>query len=311
MANRTNNAKHNMMVGFKRSISFSFPTKTMTSRPRELSFQVRSISLPARLNPLAMNLNSRLTELHSWNSAACSPCDGLARVSLLLVAVFDVLGMPQVQEQLRKRSNGRSFVLAECLLDDFLCLADAHGSFLYSVLDLKHHLGATRVALRRGLDVESCIKLQRQAEKEILKLAAIAREVSRPMLDNSGEKEEEKELHELAMVMKDVITAIAAALVAVYSRIVELSTATKAVEAMKFKRVVSMWNLRERACLKQLKGKEMVMVVDEKEKIGGFALEKLEALEDCIAELQRSSEQVFKGLVNIRIVILNVLTPSF
>ncbi|CAL9752243.1 unnamed protein product [Musa acuminata subsp. burmannicoides] len=315
-------------IGFRRSISFSAvphpfsqPCHRSARGAAELSFRARSVSLPARLHPLADHLRPELCALRSWcpSPSPASLSDGLVRVQLLLAALPDLLSLPQAQDPLRRRR--RYSRLADRLLDDLLRLADAHASFRSAALDLKHRLSATRAALRRrndGLRLSSCLRSQRRAEKELFKLASLIRVVGRspPLFTGSADEEEA----ELAKVMKEVITVTAATSAAVFNGVAALSASTTmATPALPptCTWVAAVMRWRERARLKLLKkgggtekSKEVEVDEEEEEEEMG-ALERLVELEDCMAEMEKGSELVFRTLVNTRVSLLNILTPGF
>jgi len=50
---------------------------------------------------------------------------------------------------------------------------------------------------------------------------------------------------------------------------------------------------------------------DGEERREGAALEKLQELEQCVRELESESEKVFRSLVQTRVSLLNIHTPTF
>ena len=52
-------------------------------------------------------------------------------------------------------------------------------------------------------------------------------------------------------------------------------------------------------------------VGDGEERREGAALEKLQELEQCVRELESESEKVFRSLVQTRVSLLNIHTPTF
>ncbi|RWV79828.1 hypothetical protein GW17_00058983 [Ensete ventricosum] len=141
--------KEKIAVGRRFRRSESFPALKSAAKS---AFRARCISLPSRSHPLVTHLADDLHSLRSWplspSSSSSSDavhwiCDGLARLHLLLTSLFDVLQLPQAQDPLR-RGRRRSPALADRFLDDFLRLANAHGSFRSATLALQQDLAAAR-----------------------------------------------------------------------------------------------------------------------------------------------------------------------
>uniref|UniRef100_A0A0D9VJA5 Uncharacterized protein n=1 Tax=Leersia perrieri TaxID=77586 RepID=A0A0D9VJA5_9ORYZ len=123
-----------MVVGFRRTISFPAPKAAagMATAKGE-AYRVRSASLPCRFHPLVVQLDEDVAamratvgRLASSAASAGSVAAAAEQLGRVLVSLSELLHHPQAQEPLRRL--GRS-PFAERLLDDFLRLADAHGSF--------------------------------------------------------------------------------------------------------------------------------------------------------------------------------------
>jgi hypothetical protein len=149
-----------MMAGYRRTISFPAPkpsgtTDLASASDKLAAYRVRSASLPCRFHPLVLQLDDDVAALRlvlgrSPPSPAVAPSVSAAasQVARVLVSLSELLNHPQVREPL-SRLGGRS-PLAEGLLDDFLRLADAHGSFRQALVALAALQAGTRAALRRG-----------------------------------------------------------------------------------------------------------------------------------------------------------------
>ncbi|WOL09737.1 hypothetical protein Cni_G18490 [Canna indica] len=322
------------MVGrkFRRSESFPAPKPSGgRTAAAKSSFRARCISLPSRTHPLAAHLADDLHHLLSWTSSSSpSPdarciSDGLARLHLLLAGLPDVLQLPHAQDPLR-RSRHRSPALADRLLDDFLRLADAHGSFRSALLALKQHLAAAQVALRRRDEprLASCLRAQRRAGKDLTELSSAVRETRRraqPAGFAAGTAATTEEA-EVARVMWEVAVSVAEASETVFLGVAEISAAATASAAdatsSRFPWAAAVLRWRARATSKSLKkkaspenGGEMLSEEKEVEKWRKAALEKLGAAEDAIGSLEIGGELVFRSLVNVRVTLLNLLTPAF
>ncbi|URE38526.1 hypothetical protein MUK42_16591 [Musa troglodytarum] len=288
-----------MVVGrrFRRSESFPAPKSAAKS-----AFRARCISLPSRSHPFAAHLADDLQSLRSWPRSPSSSdavhwiCDGLARLHLLL--------LPQAQDPLR-RGRRRSPALADRLLDDFLRLADAHGSFRSATLALKHDLAAAQVAVRCRDErrLACCLRAQRRARKELAELAAAAREVKkRPQPCSATRAAADAEEAEVARVMGEVVAVAAEASAAVFLGVAEMAAAASAAAAgMGPSRFAWGKAKKEEAAA----GEE-----EEEEKWRRTTLERLGKAEEGFPSLESAGELVFKSLVNVRVALLNVLTPA-
>ncbi|URE33633.1 hypothetical protein MUK42_35100 [Musa troglodytarum] len=292
-----------MVVGkFRRSESFPVPKPAAKS-----SFRTRCISLPSRSHPIAAHLADDLHAVRSWPPAPSSSSaavhwlsDGLARLHLLLAGLSDVLQLPQARHL---RCRRRSPALADRFLDDFLRLADAHGSFRVAAIALKQHLAAAQVAIRRR-DVQRlppCLRALRRAGKELADLAAAAREIRRrpPTASAAGAVTDAEEA-EVARVMWEVAVAAADASRVVFLGVAQMSmAAASAAEAVTSRSAwaAAVLRWRERARSKSSNKKALPE-------------ERLGAAEDGIASLESGCELVFKSLVNVRVTLLNALTPA-
>ncbi|URE38529.1 hypothetical protein MUK42_16591 [Musa troglodytarum] len=296
-----------MVVGrrFRRSESFPAPKSAAKS-----AFRARCISLPSRSHPFAAHLADDLQSLRSWPRSPSSSdavhwiCDGLARLHLLLASLSDVLQLPQAQDPLR-RGRRRSPALADRLLDDFLRLADAHGSFRSATLALKHDLAAAQVAVRCRDErrLACCLRAQRRARKELAELAAAAREVKkRPQPCSATRAAADAEEAEVARVMGEVVAVAAEASAAVFLGVAEMAAAASAAAAgMGPSRFAWGKAKKEEAAA----GEE-----EEEEKWRRTTLERLGKAEEGFPSLESAGELVFKSLVNVRVALLNVLTPA-
>ncbi|URE38528.1 hypothetical protein MUK42_16591 [Musa troglodytarum] len=270
-----------MVVGrrFRRSESFPAPKSAAKS-----AFRARCISLPSRSHPFAAHLADDLQSLRSW------PRSPSSSDALLLASLSDVLQLPQAQDPLR-RGRRRSPALADRLLDDFLRLADAHGSFRSATLALKHDLAAAQVAVRCRDErrLACCLRAQRRARKELAELAAAAREVKkRPQPCSATRAAADAEEAEVARVMGEVVAVAAEASAAVFLGVAEMAAAASAAAA----------------------GMGPSRFAWGKAGLRRTTLERLGKAEEGFPSLESAGELVFKSLVNVRVALLNVLTPA-
>ncbi|XP_072968374.1 uncharacterized protein [Typha angustifolia] len=268
-----------MVPGFSRSISLPL------SPSRKNPSHVRTASLPCGSHPLVSHLEDEIRAVRSWLSRPDPDLGstawiqaGIYRIQLLHAALGELLNLPQAQDPLRGAAAG------ERLLDGFLRLADAYGSFRSAAVALKQYSSEAQAAIRRSdaARLASAVRSVRRSEKELAKLTSTIRSAPRCSAEA-----------EIAGIVREVIGATAAASAAVFMAVVEISSAARA--SCGVRKMDLLFEFKKKASKEE---KEMA------------ALEKLEELDGCIGSLESGSERVFRSLVNIRVSLLNILTPS-
>nr|CAD1830608.1 unnamed protein product [Ananas comosus var. bracteatus] len=258
-----------------------------TLRPRALS------QPPVPVHPLVSHLEDAIRTVRRWTSepdrTPVRISTGLGRIGLLLAALDELLRLPQAEDALRRA--------ADRLLDDLLLLADAYGSLRSAALALREAQSETRAALRRrdAARLASSLGSQRRAEKELARIASAVRSASGSASDT-----------EIAGIVGEAIAAISAASVAVLLGISAISAAASAAAAATARSSSVLEPLRKLGFRSSSNNKK-----DTEEEKEIAALERLEELEECVGKLESGSERVFRSLVNIRVSLLNILTPSF
>ncbi|XP_065015458.1 uncharacterized protein LOC135642906 [Musa acuminata AAA Group] len=273
-----------MVSGFRRSLSLpgSNPSDRPARRRCDKPQHLRSISLPCRSHPTLSHL---LDQIRSCpESGPRSPASGLDRIDRLLSALDDLLRLPQTQDALRRRP-----AWADRVLDGFLRLADAHGSFRSAVVAVEQHHAESRAAIRRRdpVRLDSAARSHRRAEKELIRLATAIKDLARsPPLICSDAAEAE-----VAGIVADVMAAAAATSTAVF---LGIAAASSTVAGSCSKSSWTAWPSRRPS----KKGSEEAEMAA------------MEALEERMEGLEEGSGRVFRSLVNIRVSLLNILTPS-
>ncbi|XP_078161800.1 uncharacterized protein LOC144557146 [Carex rostrata] len=245
----------------------------------------RTSSLPCSTHPLISHLEVDIHEVRSWLVHANrdpSPATGLRHIDALISTVEQVLNVTESREY---------FYYAECtdqLLHDLLCLADVYGSVRSVAIMLKQNHAELHSALRRHDTtwLASSVKTQRHIEKEITQLVSTVRHVTSSSATSDIE---------IGIVVREAVTVAALVSVEVLSKVVLTSSA--AIVAMGSSRVSLIEGLFKKRC-------------SEKEK-EAVAMDRLEALEECVMDLESASERVFRSLVKARVSLLNVVTLSF
>jgi hypothetical protein len=223
-----------MVVGFRRTISF--PTPKSPAPPagnRSAAYRPRSASLPCRFHPLVVQLDDNVADLRATVGRlaasggpavrAGSVAAAAEQLASVLVSLSDLLHHPQAQDPLRRL--GRS-PLAERLLDDFLRLADAHGSFRAAVVSLAALQAEARAALRREdpSRLASAARALRRSGRDLPRIASSARAVAAkappvPPADLPADTAA------IAAAVVDAAAAVASASAAVFSGVSALSVA--------------------------------------------------------------------------------------
>ncbi|KAM0916415.1 hypothetical protein ACQ4PT_010198 [Festuca glaucescens] len=277
-----------MAPSFGRSISFPL-SPARASRPRAAAYHVRSVSLPCSCHPLLAHLCSHIAAVRSWVAAPASPSTGLAHLDALHA---ELLLLPEARSALQYGS-----ATSTCLLDGFLLLADAHGAFEETVVELRAHASDAQAALRRRDDARlaSAVRSLRRAEKDLARLAASVRAAAKfPTLSASSNAAEV----EVSGALAEAVAAAACASAAVFSAVESVSSV--ATTAMASKKTMT-------SSLKSLV-KSGKPASDEEKEVA--TLERLEEVEACVAEIESGSDKVFRSILHTRVALLNIQTDT-
>ncbi|KAF7111898.1 hypothetical protein CFC21_111855 [Triticum aestivum] len=272
-----------MALNFGRSISFPLTPARSFSKPRH----VRSVSLPGTTSshPLLANLHAHIAALRSWiqQDPSSSLPAGLAAIQELHSSLADLLLLPESGAALRCPASNA----ADRLLDAFLLLADAHQGFQECLLSLRHAATESRAALRRGDTgrLASAARSQRRAEKELARLAASIFS-KRNLVAISGEEAE------MAYALVEAAAASAMASAAVFSAAASMSSAAS--------------SSKKTATFIPAFARRTVTTPETAE----ATVERLHALEQCFDECDGACDMVFRSVVQTRVSLLNIMTPT-
>ncbi|CAN6192354.1 unnamed protein product [Urochloa humidicola] len=289
-----------MAPSFGRSISFPLSPARSSSKPRASAARhVRSISLPSsRSHPLLAHLHNTTRAARAWAATAepTSASSGLVHLDALHAALAELLLLPEARAALHHGSS-----TADCLLDGFLALADAHGAFQEALLDLKRHAADARAALRRrdAARLASAARAQRSAEKDLARLASSVRAAankSSPHLLAATVAEVE-----VSGVLVEAVAAIASVSAAVFSAVESVSSAATTAIASSSKKTATLMSLVTRSS-------KAATSSDEDKEVA--ALDKLEDLHECIDNMEAGSDKVFRSILQTRVALLNIHTQS-
>ncbi|CAN6229196.1 unnamed protein product [Urochloa humidicola] len=353
------------MAGYRRTISFPAPKPAAdaffalsAASDKLAAYRARSASLPCRFHPLLLQLDDDVAALRlvTGQSPPCASAStptassvsaAASQVGRVLVSLSDLLAHPQAQDPLRRLARSP---LADRLLDDFLRLADAHGTFRQALVALASHQAETHAALRRRVGdparLASASRAQRRAGRDLPRLAAAARAVAgkppAPLPEGLP-----ADAAALAAAVADATAAVASGSAAVFSGVSMLSNAAASARvevastpcwatapagsSSSDAPIHRIWwvadlvrwmsRAKRRSAEKHSGGGEedessTVQLRSEtrmkpEERARRAALELHENLERCIASVDASGERVFRALVNTRVSLLNILSPSF
>ncbi|KAF7003019.1 hypothetical protein CFC21_018405 [Triticum aestivum] len=324
------------MAGYRRTISFPTPKAAAAASGKlAAAYRVRSASLPCRFHPLVLQLDDDVAALRLVLGGQAPSCSApsvsaaASHIGRVLASLSDLLHHPQAQEPLRRLGMSP---LAERLLDDFLRLADAHGSFRQA----------------------SAARAQRRAGRDLPRLAAAARAVA-TRAPTPLPEDLQPETAALGAAIADSTVAVASASAAVFSGVSSLSNAAAATRVevastpcwvtapsrfsaasasdaprSSHQRVwwvadLVRWMSRAKrrsagkhnttndddastSSTLQLRP-EARMKPEERARKAAFELH--DSLERCIASVDGSGEKVFRALINTRVSLLNILSPTF
>ncbi|KAJ0098128.1 hypothetical protein Patl1_29217 [Pistacia atlantica] len=139
---------------------------------------VRSISLPSRIHPTSVKLESTLNHLKAWQiSSTTAPADtiqnGLVGLAELFNCIEEFIHSPQTQQALLRHQDGK---LVEEALDGSVTLLDTCGTARDILLTMKEHVQTLQSALRRrGGDssieshIAAYISFKKKGKKDIAK----------------------------------------------------------------------------------------------------------------------------------------------
>ncbi|AQK73430.1 DUF241 domain protein [Zea mays] len=221
-----------MVVGFRRTISFPAPRSPAppagpsAANNKSVAYRARSASLPCRFHPLVLQLDDDVADLRALvgrlasRASAEAVAEAAARLGRVLASLSGLLHHPQAQDPLRRLGPSP---FAERLLDDFLRLADAHGSFRDALVALAALQAEARAALRREdpARLASAARALRRAARDLPRVASSARAVAArpPPADLPSDAAA------IAAAVVDAAAAVASASAAVFSGVSSLSVA--------------------------------------------------------------------------------------
>ncbi|KAG6468178.1 uncharacterized protein LOC122034780 [Zingiber officinale] len=273
-----------MVVGFRRSISL--PGLSASASRRRDARHTRSASFPCHSHPALSLLHEEILSLRTSAGLGCyssfSAASDLERIDRLLAALDGLLRLPQTQDPLR-----RCAALTDRLLDGFLRLADAQSSFRSAVLALAQH-GADASAATRRRDpawLASAARSHRREEKEIAGLALAIKDLTRCAPTGPDQWADA----DIAAAVAEALAVTATRMAAVFLRVAGAAATAAASIAKNSRRGI--WVLMKKRATPEEAARAKV--------------------EEIAAEgTEEGSNRVHRSLVNIRVSLLNIITPS-
>jgi hypothetical protein len=210
----------------------------------------------------------------------------LTHIHALHSSLADLLLLQDPQGALSRNTNA-----GDRLLDAFLILADAFQGFQGALLELKHAAAEASTAVRRGdaARASSAARSQRRAEKDLARPAASVSAVSSKCARLSIVGGEDAEM---IGALVEAAAASAAASAAVFSAAAAMSLSSSASSCKKISNVFGSF------------GKKARPETDE------LALERLQALDQCFDECEGVCDRLFRSIVQTRVLLLNIMTPT-
>ncbi|KAJ3672352.1 hypothetical protein LUZ60_007073 [Juncus effusus] len=281
-----------MVPGFARSISLSL---SPSHKNNQVSYHIRSVSLPCASHPFISHIEEQILTVRSWTTIRDDSTvwieSGVAQIESLQAVLEDFLHLSKTQEALTHASS------TEGLLDDFLLLADVYGSFISNIVNLKQHQAEVKSAIRRGdkVSLATCQRSQRRVEKEISQLASSLKNTTkcRPLGFGSNAVESE-----IFGILIDAINATTSASMALFTEVVVMSAGASLSKTSSSLQMFKRLSTRNSSIKSNVSNEDL------------FVMERLEELEGCIENIEGCSQRVFRSLLNLRVSLLNISTPS-
>jgi hypothetical protein len=337
-----------IVLAYRRTLSL--PVPTFPAKPavgtKSAAYQARSASVPFRFHPLVLQLDDDVADLRA-TVGRLAPSGSVAAVAeqllRVLVSLSELLHHPQAQDPLRRL--GRS-PLAERLLDDFLLLADAHGSFRAAMVTLAALQAEVRAALRRSdpARLASAARAFRRSGRDLPRIASSASAVAPPPADLPPDAASAAVNEAAAVASAAVFSGVSSLSVAASTARVEaapcwMTSPARFVTPSPTHHVVTtrsssmppriwwvgdlmLWMSRAKRKSSAKKRHAdnhgstpatqpdaTVVAMDPDEEEREVAFQHLDNLERCIVDVETRGE-VFRALVNTRVFLLNILTNS-
>jgi hypothetical protein len=143
----------------------------------------RSASLPhEHSHPVLAYLDDSIRKLRSWSAGAAGQPSGIALIDAVLEALGDLLALPQAVAALHEAAA------CDQILDRFLVLADAYGTFQSALIALKQSVAELQAGTRRGDGemVAASLRAHRRTEKELFRLVAAMKHAARSQGRSQG-----------------------------------------------------------------------------------------------------------------------------
>ncbi|KAM0945309.1 hypothetical protein DsansV1_C10g0101331 [Dioscorea sansibarensis] len=263
-----------MVTRFKRYLSLQV-SRAPKRRPVsvEKPHHVRSTSLPCPSHPLILHLEAEICALRAWRPRPGLNGLGSVRSGLdrLERVLSSLVDFLRLPQSQESVRRSKGSVWIEWLLEDSIRLADGFGSLRLAIMAMRDHQWEAQTAIRRRDEARfaGSARAMRCNEKELVRIASVMKSAARSPGTQRGCMADEAEMN---WTVRDAISATVAA-----SESVVLGIAGT--------------------------------VAGKKREMDDEELERMERLGEWMVAVHSGSERVFRRLVDIRVLILNTLTP--
>ncbi|XP_074265298.1 uncharacterized protein LOC141587725 [Silene latifolia] len=233
---------------------------------------------------------------------------GLARLKSVLDSLDDVLQLPQTQDSLQND-------VVERLLEDFLRFVDAYEVFHGVLLGLRQEVSSAQVAIRRKDDSKLglYVKAHKKFANDVAKLVGTLTERSNEVV---------KPDDEIYIVVRDACRLTASISEAIFGSMSgSFGPGRRPIWAGLGFRKVRKEEEGVEEFGKVVRGVESLLEFrkrksnsnnndSNREEVKMGVLKGMQKMEECVGEMERESEKVFRSLISNRVSLLNILTHA-
>ncbi|OMO55734.1 hypothetical protein CCACVL1_27051 [Corchorus capsularis] len=290
--------------------------------------QVRSISLPSRVHPTSVKLETALNHLKAWKTSSASSSGETIQIGLIGLAdlyncVQEMVNSPQTKQKLVHYQNGK---LVEEALDESITFLDTCGKGRDILFTMKEHVQSLQSALRRKrgdssieTEVASYISCRKKVRKEVVKCLGDLKKMETKFGSSAVLSVSDVD-HHLLMVVKVLREASSITIAVFQSLLLFLSMPSTKTRIGGWSKISKLISTRLMSSGKEERVMNEVGSVDvavNSIKIGdGMALAEvqmlqrmLKSLDSSIDGLEAGLDCIFKCLVQNRVIFLNIITP--
>lgn len=289
----------------------------------------RSISLPSRIHPSCVKLESRLNQLKAWKIPSTTASADAIQNSLVGIAelynwIEEFINSPQAQQALLRHRNGK---LVEEALDGSVTLLDTCGTARDVLLTMKQHVQTLQSALRRrdgDSSIESHIaayfSFKKKGKKAIAKCLAELKKLESKACMSSDYSSVLEADHHLSFIIK-VLQETSAINISIFrTLLLFLSTPTMVTKLAGWPLISKLVSMRlltsdqkEQKLINEVENVDVALYSLQRTSNGKkiqsqMAQRLLETLNFSVEALEGGLESIFRCVVQNRVSFLNLLT---